>query len=228
MQFIDKSHTEPANWNVWLTTGTGKRSYNYALDYSALRSISNAKQFLLTEQNYLCAYCQSKLTQQTASIEHFIPKSKNVNLSTNYHNLIAVCADSPKDIYGRKHCDKIRDNKLLAPIIYYNDSQVSSIRNNPYFTVYQDGTITSKQTSKDENTKRQVDAFIDILNLNHENLKSKRSQETLKPIMDIYLKLPNREKNAFLSNRFNQILADPTQPYRQYLLIYIASRLNIN
>ena len=78
MQYINKSDSEPREWNAWFTTGTGRRSYDYAADQGGLADLPLAKAHLWQEQNGLCAYCQSKLPIENASIEHVIPKTHNV------------------------------------------------------------------------------------------------------------------------------------------------------
>jgi len=84
MQFINKSHLIPPDWDIWFTTATGRRTYNYA-DYQELRDLGLAKEYLLNEQSGLCAYCQKQITTDNASIEHIVPKSHNTALSTNYY-----------------------------------------------------------------------------------------------------------------------------------------------
>ncbi|MBS1685087.1 MAG: TIGR02646 family protein [Bacteroidetes bacterium] len=228
MQFIDKDAVQPDNWDIWFTTATGRRSFDYSTDYSALTQIQNAKRHLLTEQSFLCAYCQSPLKMETSSIEHVIPKSKNVKSSTLYHNLIAVCKDSIKDSSGKKHCDKEREDQLLPAIVFHNDANVSTQNSNAYFKVYGDGQIVVNYDLKDEHLVAQIKAFIEILNLNHENLVAKRSKEMLAPILDAFQRVSKNQRKTFWENKFNVILQTPSYPFRQYLLIYIANKLAIN
>lgn len=227
MQFIKKNETTPEEWEQWFTTGNGVRSFNYGADYQNLPNISQAKEFLLNEQSNLCAYCQRELKKEEASIEHIIPKSHNLELSTNYFNLVAVCKETSIDPNtGRKCCEPERGNRLLPPIFYYQDAQVTQNSNHRYFVVYQDGTIAPKHDLKPE-IKNQVQAFIEILNLNHSNLSEQRS-DMLKGILDVFVLLDKKEKNNFLQAQMNRLLHNTSEPFRQYLLIYIATRRGIN
>jgi uncharacterized protein (TIGR02646 family) len=228
MQYIPKQNTEPTNWNNWFTKGTGHRSFDYKADYSSLPDLKQAKNYLLEEQHHLCAYCQQKLTSETASIEHVIPKEFNKELSTNYHNLVAVCKDSPKDILNnRKHCDKERGNKLLPSFIFYSNSEVTNTKNSPFFKAYYEGLIVPKDNILLED-KAQAVAFINLLNLNHTQLKEKRAKDVLNGLMDVFLSLPPHQRTNYWRVQFNRILLNKTQPFRQFLLIYIGNKIGIN
>ncbi len=228
MQYIQKQNTKPSNWNTWFTKGTGHRSFDYRADYSSLPNLKQAKNYLLVEQHYLCAYCQQKLTSETASIEHVIPKEFNKELSTNYHNLVAVCKDSPKDNESkRKHCDKERGNKLLPPFIFYSSSDVTNTSNSPFFKAYSDGQILAKDRISSED-KAQAEAFIEILNLNHTQLKEKRAKDVLNGLIAAFQLLPHHQRTNYWRVQFDRILLNKTQPFRQFLLIYIGSKIGIN
>lgn len=227
MQFIKKRDIPPREWEQWFTTANGVRSFNYGADYQNLPNISQAKVFLLNEQSNLCAYCQRKLTNEIASIEHIIPKSHNLELSTNYFNLVAVCKETSVDSNtGRKYCEPERGNTLLPPIIYYQDAQVTQNSNHRYFVVYQDGTIAPKYDLRID-IKNQVQSFIEILNLNHSDLLKQRS-DMLSGILEGFVAIPVRQKKDFLQAQMNRLLDNISESFRQYLLIYIATRRGIN
>lgn len=227
MQFIKKKETTPEEWEQWFTTGNGVRSFNYGADYQNLPNISQAKEFLLNEQLNLCAYCQRELTLETASIEHIIPKSHNLELSTNYFNLVAVCKETSIDPNtGRKCCEPERGNTLLPPIIYYQDAQVTEGGNHKYFNVSKNGWIFPKHDLKPD-IKNQVQAFIEILNLNHSQLVSTR-KEMLSGILEPFAAIPLHQKKGFLEMKMRNLLRNTSEPFRQYLLIYISTRRGIN
>ena len=222
MQYIEKSAQEPEDWNDWFTTEIRTHVYNNAGGIGR----QNAKAYLLEEQHGLCAYCQSPLEENDSSIEHVVPNKQNLNVSTLYHNLVAVCKAPPKDSEGRSHCDKERGDKLLPPLIFYKKAQVTTETDHGFFGADNLGKVFSRN-GLDEQTKKQVDAFIDILNLNHNSLVSKR-EALWKAIWNLTnklnLSLPQRK--SFLQNKFNELLEQKDQPYRQYLTILIKQKLN--
>ena len=174
MQYIPKQAVPPTDWEDWFTTATGRRSYDYKADCSALRDIAHAKAYLLNEQHGLCAYCQSALTIDQTSIEHVIPKEHNVPFSTLYHNLVAVCKSTSLDnITGKRYCEVMRGSQLLPALVFYGDAQVTTTKNHSYFTAYQDGYVNVKPRLQ-LSIANQASAFIDILNLNHSKLVEKR------------------------------------------------------
>jgi len=224
MQYIKKSDTPPANWDQWFTTANRRRSYDYGHDYQNLPQLFNAKIHLLTEQQGLCAYCQSRLIPDTASIEHLVPKEHNKELSTDYFNLVAVCKNPPADTNtGKRHCDKERGSELLPPIIQYQNAQVTPTMKNYYFYVYKSGQVI-KRPGLRPNIAAQVDIFIDTLNLNHNLLVNKRS-EALDGIIMASLQINRKQKRDFLQRQLTRILNTPNQEYRQFILIYLSDKI---
>ncbi len=227
MQYIEKYPTPPQDWDRWFTKADGIRSFDYKKDYDALTNLRLAKRFLLNEQHGLCAYCQQVIPIENASIEHVTPKEHNVNLSTNYYNLVVVCKTQMKDSEGKVHCDKQRLSSLISPIIFYRNVDASTTKTNSYFGAYADGSVFAKP-NLDEQTKKQVEAFIEILNLNHSRLKETRAKEVLDGINAIFIHLPPHQKRAFWQNQYNRILQNRSYPFRQFLLSYIGSKIGIN
>ena len=231
MQFIEKQNIQPPDWDKWFTTGSGQRSFDYGKDYSSLRNIGNAKKFLIDEQHELCAYCQKIITIENSSIEHIIPKEHNKVLSTNYHNLVAVCkVQSKEEGTDRYHCDKEKLSNLISPIIFVKNSDVSTGSNNRYFLAGSDGTINAKDKLPTE-IRQITESFIEVLNLNHKTLKENRVKDVLNGLIAAYQSIPRTNKQgkkAFWKLQFDRILLNKKQPFRQFLLIYIGSKIGIN
>jgi uncharacterized protein (TIGR02646 family) len=228
MQFINKSNIPPQNWDKWFTTANGRRSFDYKKDFDNLLELSKAREYLLKEQHHLCAYCQSKLTLQNSSIEHFIPKVENELLSTNYFNLVVVCKDSPFDSATRKkHCDKERESLLIPPLIFYKNAQVTQTKNHSFLNISKtDGEIFPKEKLPNE-IQYQIWSFINILNLNHEVLKNKR-KETLNGILELMYQIPRNERTIFIKTQNQRVLNDYSIPFRQFILIGLSKELGIN
>ncbi|MBK9299096.1 MAG: TIGR02646 family protein [Bacteroidetes bacterium] len=200
MQYIKKQSTEPADWNNWFTVPPLRRTFDYDADYAALPNLSFAKAYLIAEQCGLCAYCQQKIEVDNASIEHVTPKKHNKELSTSYFNLVAVCKknqvkDPPTGLF---HCDSTRGNLLMTPIIFYSNAQSIPDRINKFFIAYASGEIGAKPNLQIE-IKKQVEAFLEILNLNHSILKANRAKDTLRGLIAGYASLPvgSHDRNIF-------------------------------
>lgn len=226
MQYIKKQNSFPTDWETWFTTATGQRSYDYGKDYSSLTHLSKAKAYLISEQNGLCAYCQCSISSENSSIEHVVPKSLNKEHSTNYFSLVAVCKPLVKDEKGEFYCDKAKRDSPITPLLFFSDSSVVSNSNNRYFEVGADGQIGATHHLNDS-LKKQVDAFIEIVNLNHPVPKQNRTG-ILNGMIEIYRSLSPLQRNAFWRVQFNRIQSNRRHPYRQFLLIYIGRKLGIN
>jgi uncharacterized protein (TIGR02646 family) len=228
MQYIKKQHGPPVGWDNWFTKADGIRSYDYGRDYSALTQISQAKQFLIEEQCGLCAYCQQVISIENSSIEHVIPKEVNKELSTNYFNLVAVCKTQNKEEFtNRLHCDKEKGSDMISPLIFLANCDVSATSNNSYLAAYSDGTIVPKPNLKYE-IENQVISFINIVNLNHTNLRERRAQDVLNGLIEAYRSIPVYHRGSFWRLQFQRFLLDKNQPFRQFLLIFIGNRIGIN
>jgi uncharacterized protein (TIGR02646 family) len=228
MQYIKKQNTPPPNWDVWFTTATSIRTYNYKADYDSLTNLIQAKQYLIDEQHGLCAYCQQTITNENSSIEHIIPKEFNIELSTCYYNLVAVCKTQLRDpTTGKFHCDKEKQSKLISPLIFVSNSDVTEIRNSSYFSAWADGTICPKSLLEHEQ-KIQAEAFISVLHLNHTLLKASRVKDVLDGIIAASYQIPKLQKRTFWQGQFKRILLTKNHPFRQFLLIFIAGKIGIN
>lgn len=228
MQYIKKQNTPPDAWEDWFKKATGERSYDYRKDSGSMRQLLLARDFLINEQHGLCAYCQQSINESNSSIEHVVPKELNVELSTNYHNLVAVCKTQLKDPgTGRMHCDDEKGSKVITPFIFFFDSEATQQKNNQYFKADSNGKIEPKKGLSEELTK-QVEAFIEVVNLNHSVLMQKRSKDIFGGLLDIYRSLPTWQKGTFWKEQYQRILKNPKQPFRQYLLIVIGTKIGIN
>lgn len=229
MQYIKKQNTEPSDWNTWFTVPPNRRTYDYGKDSSSLPQLRSAKQYLIDEQNSLCAYCQQKIDINDSSIEHVTPKEHNKELSTSYFNLVAVChKNQVKDhSTGRFHCDRDRGSKLISPIIFYSESQSASHRLNPFFRAYSNGEIIAKEDLP-ISIKNQVEAFIDTLNLNHYELKENRAKGVIRGLTDAYSSSTTSHKKIFWKAQYDRVLNNHNHPFREFLLVYIGPKIGLN
>lgn len=136
---------------------------------------------LLKEQQYVCAYCGSKIPfvfnengKEQMKTEHFEPKkgdNAKPELQLTYSNLLAVCKGNDNG-KGEKHCDTA---KLDKPLLHIKNPASNDFR--PIFA-YQVVSkekkvlIRAKSTHADkEGIKKEIQA---VLNLNEDSLASKR------------------------------------------------------
>jgi uncharacterized protein (TIGR02646 family) len=222
MEFIHKTPKQPKDWEYWFTLPTGRRTFDYKTDADAIVHMNAIRGHLLAEQNNLCAYCQSQLTLKNSSIEHFIPKSKNVNLSTTYHNLVAVCKSPPKGFDGKQHCDKRRSNLPLPALIFYDDCKCKLTQGHPYFQSFQDGSIAANPNA-DKFFQIELSRVIEELNLNHSVLVNQR-KNLVRAIYEVWRDLPNYQKRDYMRVQYRRINEDLAHPFRQYLLMCLRER----
>lgn len=230
MQYIQKQSTPPTDWDLWFFNVHGVRQYDYAAAYeNGLPNLSGALDFLINEQHGLCAYCQKRITKETGSIEHVLPKESNVELSTNYHNLVAACKDSLADPETyRKHCDKEKRSQLIPHLIFSKFAEQGTFpnRNHKWFNVDVNGSIFVKGTLGEADTTI-AQQFLEVLNLNHDQLIRKR-KEAIDVLIDHYRGMTDRHRKSFYAGRYENFKVDSRKEFRQFLLIYLGRKLGIN
>lgn len=231
MQYIKKQNIEPTDWNTWFTVPPNRRTFDYGKDSSSLIQLRSAKQYLIDEQNSLCAYCQQKIDIDNSSIEHVTPKEHNKEVSTSYFNLVAVCNKSQvKDSStGKFHCDRVRGSELIPPVIFYSNSESNTDRLNALFRGYASGEIIAN-ANLSISIKNQVEAFIDILNLNHSILKEKRAKDTLNGLTAAYSYLAkgSHQRSIFWRVQYDRILKNRYHPFREFLLVFIGPKIGLS
>lgn len=117
MRHIHKS-SEPTAFSQW-------KQANPAATFKEIGNGANhplkqaVKNSLLTEQKYICCYCENRITASTSHIEHLLPQSSQQG-QLDYANLLASCKAD-----GRKaHCGYKKDRQLL-PFTPLDDSEIS-------------------------------------------------------------------------------------------------------
>ncbi len=215
MRYIKKSEipqffindTKELKKSIKLLTSNKKKLKVWNDNYKNKR---NLKKYLLeTEQNYLCGYCEAKITLDNSHIEHIKPKSLDYdNLTFDYYNLLVSCngicfSETKKPITcGHKKDNKFNEEKFLNPTKQVNIRDYFIYTNNFYIGA----------SSLDEEKSKYT---MDLLNLNsfnnnlpqaredaynkfRESVKS-NAKKTGRDIKEIAKILLNREDLAFIS-----------------------------
>jgi uncharacterized protein (TIGR02646 family) len=78
------------------------------------------KQALMTEQGYICCYCESRLIEKDSHIEHFRPQSDSDVDPLDYSNLLCSCQRALKKGEPR-HCGNLKSDwfdsdRLISPL----------------------------------------------------------------------------------------------------------------
>ncbi len=120
---------------------------------------------LLEEQNLLCGYTEIFINNEDCHIDHYVKRDINNNLCYNWDNLIVAVND---DDFGAKHKDgrngvkNIRDyTQIFNPIVD---------RTQDFFYYTTDGKIHPTNNLN----KAKALKTIEIFNLNHSSLKTRR------------------------------------------------------
>jgi len=203
--FIDDTKALRASIKIAVTLKDKSKIWNKK--YKTKRKL---KEYLLkNEQNYLCGYCEAKITLDNSHVEHIKPKSLDYdNLTFDYTNLLVSCngicfSDSTKPITcGHKKDNKFDEEKFLNPTKYIN------IRD--YFIYTNDYHINP--SSLDEEKSKYTRDLLELNSFNN-NLPQAREDasnkfresiqesatKTGRSLQEIAKILLNREDLAFIS-----------------------------
>jgi len=191
---------------------------------------------LLIEQGYLCAYCMRKISEDNATIEHYIgqeyidEEGNNIGKQedTNYINMLAVCKGTYCEFSTKRkeklHCDSSRalfqdqSKGNYRPKLFINPQNKEQMEQT-LFT--RSGSICYKEIEFLPSLESKLDYEIrfdinSVLNLNCENMVNDR-----KKIIDAI-------KNALVKHKFNKAFArkllnnwENNQPYKEYAHVAI-------
>lgn len=180
MRFIQKQNTTPLQFSN-IVNGVAGYNALYNNQKQAILSI------LIEEQKGLCAYCNQRITPQTATVEHLICQSHNIDFDLKYFNQFAVCRGNEGQT-PTSHCDKFRangsKNDYFVPYILFQQCKTNSWNElNPFFdveystrTMLYSGRIIPRNANVNgfpSNQNRAKEA-IEVLNLNAEILINAR------------------------------------------------------
>lgn len=153
MRLINKQGA-PAALSKWKTANP---TATFATLDNALKQ--NVKNSLLTEQHFVCCYCENEINRSNSHIEHLRPQSKYPKEQLGYANLMASCeADNRK-----AHCGHKKDKHLL-PISPLGPKDPA-----PNFIYSADGNIYPYPK-----TNHLADKTISVLGLNAHRLVNMR------------------------------------------------------
>jgi len=78
--------------------------------------------------------------------------------------------------------------------------------------------------------KNQINAFINILNLNQTLVKESRSKDVLGGITSAYAAIPKSspDKAIFWKAQYERILNNKSHPFREFLLVFIGSKIGLS
>lgn len=170
------------------------------------------KDILLREQHFRCAYCMCRISSNNSTIEHYIPQSKDISKSLDYHNLFAVCTLTRKLPRSLKTCDDRRGNIELH-IDPRKQTDIDTI------SYTRKGEILSANTTFNNDLKY-------TLNLNVERLKNNRRSawESIKNCMI------RKRESQLTKNQIQKYLdklqaPDNDTPYSGFLIFMLQKRL---
>lgn len=222
MQYIKKSNEPPADWRKWFTVANQKLVYDYEQAQNNGANLTAVREYLINEQNGLCAFTQQTINLNNSTIDHIIPKSLNKELSTNYYNLVAVIKNISFN-NENLNPNQAKDNKIIPPILFVDHAEVRSSKNHYYFRASAStGEILIKSPMKNKLDELNAKVFLENTSLNHSILKGLRLN-ALDGILAA--SFGNQNKSKFISCQFDSILKNKNKPFRQYLLMYFALKM---
>lgn len=117
MKYIVKQQ-EPQSFADWKALANVNWHPAYAsLDGDTRKAVKDA---LMTEQGYLCCYCERRLTPDDSHIEHFRPQSDQSVNPLDFSNMLCSCQNRLSKGEPR-HCghlkgDRGNDECLISPL----------------------------------------------------------------------------------------------------------------
>ncbi len=190
------------------------------------------KESLLKEQGYLCAYCMSRIGENSMKVEHWAPqnpdtdegelsseeKEKRRLLSIDYKNMLAVCKGDERSRPQEQHCDTKKGNETIL----YNPSNPNDY-NKLKIRYLHSGRIESS----DEEFNKEIE---NKLNLNCQKLISNRANIIQKIFQSLNMLKNNassRRIDSILKNWNSQDSNGKLKEYAGVAIYFLTKRRNI-
>jgi len=170
MKYIQKG-IEPQEFIDWKSDANDDWQPDYNSMGSQLKTI--VKESLTLEQEYLCCYCERRLTLNDSHIEHFNPQSHNEIDPLEYSNMLCSCQNRLKKGEPR-HCGNLKDDWFDSELLISPLDPSCENR----FSFKADGTIKSSEPGDDA-----VDKTIEKIGLDIPKLNDLR-KKVIEPFID--------------------------------------------
>ena len=149
------------------------------------------RQNLLQEQKFLCAYCMSRITEKTMSVEHWQCRSNYPAQELSYQNLLAVCDGNEGQPPCKQHCDTRKGDKDLA----FNPADPTHHARLKIRYLWSTGKIESEDAAFCTELGGEKRGTEGILNLNLEKLKNNR-RAVIRRVERTLQSLPSNARKA--------------------------------
>ena len=106
MKHIVKT-AEPQEFSAWKSMANSDWQPTYAELRGEIKKA--VKDALMSEQGYICCYCERRLTDEDSHIEHFKPQSDSSVNPLDFANMLCSCQSQLKKGDPR-HCGNLKDN----------------------------------------------------------------------------------------------------------------------
>ncbi|MDQ7084451.1 MAG: retron system putative HNH endonuclease [Sulfurovum sp.] len=173
MRYIQKLETP----DFFITDTNGLVLWDEYSDTFEMRTKKRTlKEYILKEeQQYLCIYCESKITlsPENSHIEHIKPKDvgRYPQLTFDYFNLVVSCegkCHNEEDDNRKYNCGHNKDNNYDENL-FLNPTLVEDISDYFEYETFLENSISKIKIKESSKDLSKAEYMLNILNLNDEN-----------------------------------------------------------
>ena len=117
MKWITKS-AEPGAFTVWKSKDKMSHRPNWKRVRPGIRSVIHES--LMSEQGYICCYCERRVAMDDSHVEHFRPRKQFGFLELDYSNLLCSClreqAPGQPSHCGHRKRNWFDEQMLISPL----------------------------------------------------------------------------------------------------------------
>lgn len=173
------------------------------------------RQALLTEQGYLCAYCQQRIAQDNMKIEHFASQSEFDTQDLHYKNMLGCCLGGEGSPEEKQTCDTRKGNQPLK----YNPASPPDIATQLRYSAT--GELYANDTELDQQLNQ-------ALNLNFKQLKDNRKAtlKAVKAVLNSKKGTRTRPELERLLRKWQDKAAGKLKPFNGIAIYTLQKKLN--
>lgn len=197
--------------NKYTTYAKAKHASYDGIEKEIKKELNNA---LMSEQGWLCAYCMTRISEETMHIEHILPRSHYPQLELDYNNLLAVCSGGSGNSPSNQTCDTSKGDKKIT-ISPLKKESISCIGYSS------DGSMII------ENSDSNKECDIKVLNLNHTRLVAARKSalDTIRKNMRFTKDQAYKKRAQKLLEKYKGGAETKKEPYCGIIIHYLSKKV---
>lgn len=188
-------------------------------DYDNYPDKDELREYLLTEQGYICCYCMQRISVDRMKIEHWKSQDEYPQFQLDFNNLLGACEGGQGSPNHLQHCDTKKGNTEITinPLDNHRNCE-DLVRYRGNGEIYSDDVTINNDLNQ-------------VLNLNMQTLVNNRKEVLELVIKDLKSQYPKGDWTEAILNKKIQQWSDKQndskyKPYCKIVIYHLKKKLS--